>query len=407
MGRRPETGYRMALRSPIVRRLWGAGVASTVGDYVGLGALLLLAHDRTGLTLGAAAVFAVGVVPSLLTGVLGGGWLDRFPRARALAVLQLVGAAAICLPVLVDGVAVVFVTATLLAVVRIATIAVRSGALAEGLEDDQRGATVALLGTTDQAAQVIGYLTGGALYLALGASAALLLDAASFVVGAIVLVGLPLPEPSERPPRPPVTSGFRDIARDPVLRLLGALVIVTGAVASLPEVLAPSVAGEGDPWRPFVLAAAPAGQAVAMTLLGRLPQIRRPALQIAHCASLGAALGLAAMVRSPGAIAAANLLVGAGIAWIVGPQLTFLRLAPKARMAQITGTMVAMLAVSEGLGSLGLAALADRSGPHAAYRAAAVTILLAASIGWYVERRTPRALMLDRDELPEPHPASR
>jgi predicted MFS family arabinose efflux permease len=99
--------------------------------------------------------------------------------------------------------------------------------------------------------------------------------------------------------------------------------------------------------------------------------------------------------------------VGAGVAWIVGPQLTFLRLAPKQRMAQITGTMVALLALAEGLGSLGFAHLADTAGVHAAYRLAAIVILLAAVVGWFVKSRTPEAAVLDRGELPvrEPSPA--
>src|SRR5690606_20769947 len=122
----------------------------------------------------------VGVLPALITGVVGGRWLDRFHRARTLALLQVVGGLVICLPVVFGGVFVVFLTAALLSAVRIATIAVRSGAMAEGVEDRRRGALVALLSSTDQAAQVLGYLAGGLLYVAWGPDAALLLDAATF-----------------------------------------------------------------------------------------------------------------------------------------------------------------------------------------------------------------------------------
>lgn len=394
------TGYRAALGSGTVRRLWAASIASTVGDYVGLGALLFLAADRTGLALGAAAVLAVGVVPSLLTGIVGGRWLDRFHRGRALAGLQVIGGVTICLPVVLPGVGVVFATAAMLAAVRIATIAVRSGAIAEGVDDDHRGPLIALLASTDQAAQVVGYLAGGALYITVGVDAALLLDAATFVIGAIVLTGLTLPRPDRRAPTPPLLAGLTDIVRHPVLRLLGVLVVLTGAVASLPEILAPSVAAEGDPLRPLVLAAAPAGQAAAIAVIGRLPQIRRPSVQIAHLFALGVALMLAALAPSVGAVALANVVVGAGTAWIVGPQLTFLRLAPRVRMAQITGTMVAGLALAEGLGSLGLAALADLRGVGAAYGLAGIGLAAAAIVGWRVRSKTPEALALDRDEFP-------
>lgn len=393
-----DGGYRDALRSVIVRRLWAASLASTLGDNIGLGALLFLAADRTGYAIGAAAVLAVGVVPALVTGLVGGPWLDRFHRGRSLAGLQLVGAAAICLPVLIDGVPVILVTAAVLAAIRVATIAVRSGAMAEGVEDRRRGPLVALLATTDQSAQVVGFLTGGALYVTVGANAALLLDAATFVVGASVLMGLRLAAPEQRRTPPPLNAGFLDIWRHPVLRLLGVLVVCSGVVASLPEVLAPSVAGPDDPLRPLVLAAAPAGQAVAMTLMGRSAAIRRTGVQLAHLGALGVALLIAAIAPSTLAVGAANLLVGAGTAWILGPQLVFLELAPRARMAQITGTMVAGLALADGVGSLVLAGVADLVGIGWAYASGGVTMLLAAAVGWRVRATTEAISALDRSE---------
>jgi predicted MFS family arabinose efflux permease len=396
VGTTPVRGYRDALSSPIVRRLWAASLASTIGDHVGLGALLFLAADRTGYAIGAAAVLAVGVLPALVTGVVGGPWLDRFHRGRTLAALQLAGGAAVCLPVLFEGTPVVFLTAALLAAIRIATIAVRSGAMAEGVEDERRGPLVALLSSTDQGAQVIGFLTGGALYVAVGADAALLLDAATFVVGAAVLIGLQLPRPETRSVPPPLNAGVLDIWRHPVLRLLGGLVVCSGIVASLPEVLAPSVAGPGDPLRPVVLAAAPAGQAIAMTIMGRSAAIRRTSVQLAHLGALGVALMIAAVAPSSLTVAAANVLVGAGTAWVVGPQLLFLRLAPRARMAQITGTMIAGLAVADGLGSLALAGVADLAGTGWAYASGGAVILCAAVLGWRLRANNDEVMALDR-----------
>jgi hypothetical protein len=385
----PVEGYRDALRSSVVRRLWAASLASTVGDHIGLGALLFLAADRTGSAIGAAGVLAVGVIPALVTGVVGGPWLDRFHRGRTLATLQVVGAAAICLPVLFDGTSMVFLTAAVLSALRIATIAVRAGAMAEGVEDARRGPLIALLSSTDQGAQVIGYLAGGALYVAVGADAALLIDAGTFLVGAAVLIGLHLPRPEERPTPPPLNAGLLDIWRHPVLRLVGGLVVCSGIVASLPEVLAPSVAGPGDPMRPIVLAAAPAGQAIAMTVVGRWSAIGRIRVQLAHLGALGVALLLAAAAPSTLTVAAANVLIGAGLAWLVGPQLTFLRLASPARMAQVTGTLVAGLAVADGLGSLALAGLADLAGTSQAYAAGGAIIIVAATLGWRLSACAP------------------
>ncbi len=402
-----STGYRAALRVPTVRRLWAAAAASTIGDYVGQGALLFLALDRSGLTIGVAAVLAVGVIPSLLTGIVAGSWLDRLPRRVGLVGAQIIGAAVVTLPVFFGGLAPVLAAAALLAAIRTATFAIRSGAMADGVDDDQRGPLVALLGTTDQGAQVLGYLTGGALYVLVGPTAALLLDAGSFLVGAVVLAGLTLPRQRVADEaRPPMTAGLTHIARDPVLRLLAVLAAITAAVSALPETLAPTVASEDDPWRPVVLAAAPLGQAVTFTAAGRLTAIRRPSFQLLHMVTLPIGFGLAALSSTPAAIAGANVLVGVGVAWLVGPQLTFVRLAPRARMAQITSAMVATLAMAEGLGSLALGALADVAGVGTVYWVAGAVVLVAAIGGWLIKERTPQALALDRDELPRATVAS-
>ena len=69
----------------------------------------------------------------------------------------------------------------------------------------------------------------------------------------------------------------------------------------------------------------------------RLPKEAR------HLAWLSLAFGVAAQGRSPAWFIVANLLVGTGVAWTLGPQLSFMRLAPQERMAQVTGTMIAVL----------------------------------------------------------------
>jgi MFS family permease len=376
-----------------------ASLTSSIGDYIALGALLFLAADRTGLVLGAAAVIAVGVVPSVLAGILGGRWLDRFPRAPALAALQATGGAVVLLPTVFEGTAVVIVTAAGLAAVRVATTSIRSGAMADGLADEHRGPLVALLTTTDQATQVAGYLTGASLYVAVGADAALFLDAVTFLVSAGLLLGLPISSPDEPPPPSTVTAGLRLIGGHPTLRLLAVLALATGLVGSLPEVLAPAVAAPDSVWRAVVLAAAPAGQAVTMTLLGRTRVLHRPRNLLLHLALLSGALAVAALATTPGQVAAANALIGAGTAWVIGAQVLFLRLAPRARMAQVTGAMIAGLAVADGIGSLALAGVADRVGTPGAYALGAVAVAIAAVVGTVLRARSEVTRALDHDDV--------
>lgn len=400
---RPQAGYRAALRHPVVRMLWSATLVSTLGDYVGQGALLIMAHERSGgLVLGSAAVFATGAIPALLSGALAGTWLDRVPRGRALTMLQIVGAFAIVIPLLLPGLAPVLLAAGILGAVRAASVSVRSGAMAEGVPDEHRGPLLGLLGTTEQSAQVVGYLAGASLFVLIGEAPALLLDAASFLVGAALLARAPFPPPRERDRRPSITEGFRDIWRDPVLRMLAPLVWVAASVASVPEALATGVASDGSPWLPFVLAAAPAGQAITLLLLGRTRHLGRPSVQLTHLAWQSLAFGIAALGRTPAWFAVSNLLVGSGVAWTIGPQLTFVRLAPQERMAQVTGTMIALIVAADGLGTPLFGAIADRTSVATAYRVAGFMVLAIAVIGWSIKERTPAARALDRPDPDEP-----
>lgn len=394
---RGSTGYRETLRHPVAARLWLAVGTSVVGDYVGLGALLLLAYERSGgRLLGPAALFAIQAVPALLSGALAGGWLDRLPRGRALAGLQIAGALVLAVPVVVPGLAPVLAAAGGLGAVRVASVSVRSAIIAEAMPEERRGGLLALLATTDQAGQVVGYITGATIAVTIGAGTALIADAATFVLSAVVISTIPLPAPTVRETRPPVWAGFSEILSQPVLRVLGPIVWVTATVSALPETMAAGATSGAPAWTPFVLAAAPAGQAVTMAVLGRRRDIERPSFQLTHLVAFALALGIAAFGRSPAWYLVGNLLVGAGTAWVLGPQTLFVRVAPAEHMAQITGTMVAVIIAGEGIGTFAFAALADATSVGAAYHAAGVLVLVVALIGWVLLSRIPQAGKLDR-----------
>ncbi|MBW3662410.1 MAG: hypothetical protein KY469_04845 [Actinobacteria bacterium] len=398
-------GYRAALRHPAAVRLWVAATASVVGDYVGQGALLILAFDRSGgRILGPAGLFAVTALPALLSGGLAGGWLDQIPRRTALVTLHTIGAGLIVLPLFDDGLAIVFVAAALLGAVRAATVAVRAGALAEGVPTELRGPTLALMNVSEQVSQVIGYLAGATIAVTIGAGPSLVGDAISFGIAALIVASIPFPAPTPRARRPPPTAGLRAIFQHPVLRLLAPLVWVTAAVGALPEVLAAPATASDPGWTPLVLAAGPAGTALTMLVVGRLSSVTRPSLQLIHFIWLGIALGLAALAPNAPTLALANIAVGSGVAWIIGPQVTFVQVAPAERMAQISGTMLAIGIAGEGLGSLLLATIADRTSFDRAYWWGGILVFVAAVIGWIIKERTPETRELDG--LPVSDPAA-
>ena len=121
--------YREVFADPVGWRIWTACTISYVGDFVGLGALLLAGYERAGgHALGSAAVFGVQAIPALAVSVGIGPWLDRIPRRNGLLALCLLGAVAVSLPIVFSGLWPVLTAAAIIGGVRTAFNSVRTGA---------------------------------------------------------------------------------------------------------------------------------------------------------------------------------------------------------------------------------------------------------------------------------------
>lgn len=380
-------GYRDVVADRTTRRLLVASVVSSLGDFVGSGALLVLAYERAGAAaVGPAAFLAATGAGALVVAFGGSGHLDRVSRRGGLVLTELVGALALLLPVVVPTLWSVLLAAFVIGLVRSAAAGIRHGVLVDGVPARLRSGLLGLIGTADQLGQVIGYVAGSALALGIGAEVALGFDAATFVVAAAVLAGLR----DDRPGRGAAVSpllGLRTILSHPQLRLLTTLVVVSAAASALPETLATSVVATDDPRLPFVLAAGPAGGVLGYAVAGRLATTTRFTGQLVHLTLLGVATLAGLLADGPLSWLAVNVAIGTGAAWIVGPQVSFVRLAPPERMAQVTTVMVALVATTEGLWVLLAGLVADTAGPAAAYGGAGAVVLVGAVVGWVVRAR--------------------
>jgi Major Facilitator Superfamily len=369
--------FQAVLRHPVARRLLTVQAISEVGDFVGLSALLLLSYERTGSVLGPAAVFAARTVPALIVGTLFSGWLDRPPRRAALVTLALAGAGLVGVVSAVPAFWVALVVAALLGAHRIAYVSIISGVIAEGVEPQVRRPLFAFMGSVNQTAQVFGILAGASVTLAVGPSAALGFDAVTFVVAAVCLIGLPATTRTVRDRRPPPTEGIRTIRHQPTLWLLAPAVWVSVTGGVLPELLGPKVS-HGD-WIPVVMAASPAGAALAALVMGRTSLLHTVRNQLRIAAGLGVAFLAGSLVVATGApvvlLVLANMGVGAGSIWVVGARGFFAQLTPPERMAQVEATMVSTITLLEGGGAFALGLLVTATGPWAAYCAVGALVL--------------------------------
>ena len=374
-----SVGYAAVRRHAVARRLLAVQALSELGDFVGLAALMLLTYSRTGSVIGPASVFAARTLPSLLVGTVFSGWLDRPPRRDALVALAMFGAVAITSVAIVPNVAVALVAAALLGGSRTAYLSVSTGAVADAVPHDLRGRYFALSSSINQSAVVIGFVAGSSATLLVGERASLLFDAATFIVGALVLHGLPAIASHPRDRRPPPSEGFRTIFAIPTLRVLAPVVWVSTIGSALPETLAPHIAHGGGEL-PLVMGAAPFGMMVGALLLGRddlLVAVRR---QFVCAALLAGAFGCGAVVLAATTavwpLVIVNAAVGLGYAWEIGARATFASSTPPERMAQVQATMVASITVIEGTGVLLISVLVTIVGPWIGYGVVALALAL-------------------------------
>jgi MFS family permease len=400
--------YRAVFADATAWRIWTAATISYFGDFVGLGALLLAGYARSGgHPLGSAAVFGIQAVPAFAVSAVMGPWLDRIPRRGGLITLSLLGGAAISLPILASGLWAVLVAAAAIGGIRTGFQSIRTGAIADGVPRTIRGRLVALLTTSNQVSEVVGYVAGSSVAIVIGTGAALAADAATFVVAAAVLAGLRLPAMSRSPRRASMTTGIRTIFGDRTLALLVPVAWIGLSLGAVPQSLAAAALSKTERgWVPLALAATAAGVAISATVVGRTALSERILGQFGCMTVCGTAFILTAvgMRVDPRLVVAGNFLIGLGFGWAVASQTTFIHVIPVERMAHVTSTMIGSLIVLEGAGAVAAGAIAGAFGVPAAYLlgGAILTAAALAAIGY--GRTHPQVLDISRPRAAPPTP---
>lgn len=191
--------FELLLLRPRFRRLWAAGSVSLLGDWLGFVAISRLILDKGGGPLALSMVYAAHVLPHTWAMPIAGVIADRFDRRRLLTFIPLLQG---LLTIAMAGAAakdalewlqiLIVVRATFSTVMPPAEAA----ALRHTVEPNELVQANALLGGTWSVAYVIGMAIGGAIAV-FGPSIALLLDAGSFFLAALLASTLPTMLPPE------------------------------------------------------------------------------------------------------------------------------------------------------------------------------------------------------------------
>ncbi|BCJ32249.1 MFS transporter [Actinocatenispora sera] len=386
--------YREVLALGEFRAVLGARLVSMLGDQVARVALSLLVFDRTRSAALAAGTFALSFLPALAGPVLA-GLADRYPRRRVVVIADLLRGALLAL-MAVPNVPLPVLFALLVAAELIGAPAnaAHGALLADILAGDRLVVGQGARSIVDQVSQIGGYAVGGVLTALLTAHGVLALNAASFILSALVLrlCLRPRPAPTEHADSSPslFTSARRSarlVWSDPRLRTLIALVWMIGLPVAAEGLTVPYAAGRyPEPAAAgWLLAATPLGAVVGALLLGRC----RPSVRRRLMAPMAAVAGLPLLVVAVRpSLAVACLVFGlSGVAasyMTVAPALYVAR-TPAAGRGQAIGLMSSGAIASQGVVTIVAGLAADQIGAAVAVGlAGAFTALVGAvlAVAW-------------------------
>lgn len=352
--------YREVFGVREFRYLFAAYLLSLAGDQLAKVALSIVVFERTGSALLSAITFAVGYLPWLIGGPLLSVYADRLPRRQVMIgcdLIRMLIIGALAIPGIPLGLLV-----GMLFVANLFTPpfeAARAATTPEILSGDRYAVGLALSNISAQLAQVGGFVAGGALVLAVSARGALLIDAATFAVSAVLLwVGVRVRPAAARGERlslwADAKEGIAVVFGTPRIRRLIAMLWVAAALGFAPEGLAAAYAAELDKGAAAVgllLAANPLGLIIGGLVIGRMTRPSRRQRLLVPLAVLSV-LALVPAATTPWlpVILALLFLSGVGFSFVIPLNVLVVQAVPDAARARAFGVIATGLQAVQGLG---------------------------------------------------------
>ena len=430
----PRATFREVFAVREFRAVWFSQVLSVTGDRLALVALTLLVFDRTGSPLLSGLVYASGYLPWVVGGLFLSELADRYPRRTVMVVCDAVRAVLVAIMV-VPHVPVWALVALLFVATMFAPPfdSARAAITADILSGERYVLGTAITQTTFLAGQAIGAVAGGVAVAFLGVRPALAIDAATFVLSAL-LVGLgtrarpaaarpeqaqseqaqskraqsKLAQPS---PLARMQAGLRLVFTDRALRtllLFGWLVVFY----TIPEgIAAPYAAGlgGGSIAAGLVIASTVVGTTIATPLFSRFVGPRRRIDLMGPLAVLTCATLVLTAFR-PGLVASLVIFSLSSVfgTYQLAANTAFVIRVPNERRAQAFGIASMGVIVGQGAAFVAAGAAAEVLTPAAVIAiggALGTVVALVLTLRW--RRVSPPGGRHAAGRRPEPAPASR
>ena len=268
---------RLLRESAEFRRLFLAHTVSRAGDAFNTVALVVLVFELTGSGLGVAGAVMFEVLPILALGPVAGLAADRLPRRRLMVGADLFRAAvALVLVAAADSVGVAYAVAFGLSAGAVVFNPAAGSLLPDVIDDDEVVTANSAMWTAAVTAQIALAPVAGFVIAAWGVEVAFAVNAATFAVSALLLVGLQAGRTSadvEVRGWTGVLAGVTAVRSDPLLARLAVVQVLAsmsaGATSGLLVILADRWLGVGPGGFGTLLAAIGVGAAAGPLLLRR------------------------------------------------------------------------------------------------------------------------------------------
>jgi len=191
--RRVTQDYVRVAGSPTYFPLWLGQLVSNFGDTLHYIALVVLVYQLTGRGVAVAGLVAAEILPVLLLGPIAGVAIDRFSRKTVLIGSDLFRAVLVLSLLWPQGAWHAYLVAAGLAAGNTFFNPTVQAVIPALTTEDQRLAANSVAWSTGRLVQIIASAVSGGLIAFLGTGAAFALNAASFAVSALLLVGLRIP----------------------------------------------------------------------------------------------------------------------------------------------------------------------------------------------------------------------
>jgi predicted MFS family arabinose efflux permease len=238
---------RLLRRTPDLRLLLGAGLVSMTGDWVLSVGMAYAVYAMTGSTLASAGALLSAFIPQVVVGSFAGVFVDRWDRKRTMVVTNLLLAVGLLPLLLVTGTDRIWVLYVVLAVqscVEVFFSPAEQAFLPRVVDDADLVPANALNGQVRNIARLVGSGIGGVAAATGGIRAVALVDAATFLVAALLVARIRTPGRAEIavPEDDGATevvrgrldalleewrTGFRTMVAEPVLRTLMLALLIT------------------------------------------------------------------------------------------------------------------------------------------------------------------------------------